>query len=852
MKCLLLKWTIRFALTASFSVMLSVQSATAQATLLVDNDNVECPTATFPTIQAAINAAAPGDTVQVCAGVYLENLVLSKSLTLVGPEAGVHACNRVPLLGEAIVIPAIPTSSTLALQTGSAGSIVDGFTFSTGGRVIESVSGPIDGLQLLNNRIRDFTGSGIFLNDNGLNITISRNEIDGTLKVTSGDLVHLDTDNFDGLFFTDNCVQNGRTATGFFVDGNRNVDAGTAGAREPNFASNLIINNNTGANLGSRAFGDGEIFGNIFRTNNFDGLQGGPRDAAIKGNIFDGNGRNGLALTSFGNLAVDRGAQNNAITLNCFIANGFASSGAGLLFSATQAPGTIATNIAHQNNFMGNFIGAQYTGTELIDATGNYWNSPTGPMHPSNPLGTGDRVVGDTIIVIPFLTVPAAGTPCSDFCFDADQDGVCDLDDNCLLTPNADQADADGDGVGDACDNCVSSPNPDQADGDGDGVGDACDNCIGRSNPTQADADGDGVGDGCDNCVGTANPNQADTDGDGIGDACDNCAATSNPDQADGDGDGVGDVCDNCRTTPNANQADTDADGVGDACDNCRTRANPDQADSDGDGVGNACDNCPNVANPTQADGDGDGVGDACDNCRYKPNTTQADTDGDGVGDACDNCKTTPNPDQKDSDYDGVGNVCDNCPTKPNATQLDTDHDGIGDSCDSSPGGGGDCDHHDHDDYDHDGDRDDHDYDDDNDGHHDDYDNDDDNDGYHDNNDDDDDNDGYRDEFDSESHQEHHRHSSARLSGGQFTEHSMATDGGTVLLIGLVEMPLTALMKVEIFNADGVLVGTSAPIPGRALAIAPPALPGVYTFRIRNLGALPVDYQYTLIERRLW
>ena len=48
---------------------------------------------------------------------------------------------------------------------------------------------------------------------------------------------------------------------------------------------------------------------------------------------------------------------------------------------------------------------------------------------------------------------------------DGDADGVPDATDNCVSTPNADQADTDGDGVGDVCD-------PDQ---DGDGVSNAID-----------------------------------------------------------------------------------------------------------------------------------------------------------------------------------------------------------------------------------------------------------------------------------------------------------------------------------------------------------------------------------------
>ena len=55
-----------------------------------------------------------------------------------------------------------------------------------------------------------------------------------------------------------------------------------------------------------------------------------------------------------------------------------------------------------------------------------------------------------------------------------DGDGADDTLENCLQTPNADQAETDGDGVGDGCDDDSRIPNADQADADGSEVGDAC------------------------------------------------------------------------------------------------------------------------------------------------------------------------------------------------------------------------------------------------------------------------------------------------------------------------------------------------------------------------------------------
>ncbi len=105
--------------------------------------------------------------------------------------------------------------------------------------------------------------------------------------------------------------------------------------------------------------------------------------------------------------------------------------------------------------------------------------------------------------------------------------------------------DLDGDGVLNGVDNCVNTPNPDQADTDGNGIGDAC-----------QDTDGDSILDIDDNCVEVINPDQEDTDGNGIGDAC-----------QDTDGDTIPDSEDNCVDTPNPDQEDLNGNGIGDVCD---------------------------------------------------------------------------------------------------------------------------------------------------------------------------------------------------------------------------------------------------------------------------------------------
>ena len=63
----------RFARSSSVFVCLSIAGPVFAATIVVDNDFLDCPQADFNSIQLAVNAAQPGDKILVCPGLYVEN-----------------------------------------------------------------------------------------------------------------------------------------------------------------------------------------------------------------------------------------------------------------------------------------------------------------------------------------------------------------------------------------------------------------------------------------------------------------------------------------------------------------------------------------------------------------------------------------------------------------------------------------------------------------------------------------------------------------------------------------------------------------------------------------------------------
>jgi parallel beta-helix repeat protein len=94
------------------------------ATLTVDDDLVQCPTAKYTAIQSAINAAASGDTIKVCPGTYTGSLQIDKALNIRGAQAGNDARKRIIVDANESILAGASDDHVVILASGA---ILDGF-----------------------------------------------------------------------------------------------------------------------------------------------------------------------------------------------------------------------------------------------------------------------------------------------------------------------------------------------------------------------------------------------------------------------------------------------------------------------------------------------------------------------------------------------------------------------------------------------------------------------------------------------------------------------------------------------------------------------------------------------------
>ena len=119
-------------------------------------------------VNHAIADAAVNGTVTLEAGTFAQNVVVNKTVSLVGPHAGVHGNDTGAGrgAGEAIVSP----SSGIGIDLAAPDAVVNGLTIgSAGGHAVRRAPGEAaDNLSLINNRILNVTnGSGVFSEPGG-------------------------------------------------------------------------------------------------------------------------------------------------------------------------------------------------------------------------------------------------------------------------------------------------------------------------------------------------------------------------------------------------------------------------------------------------------------------------------------------------------------------------------------------------------------------------------------------------------------------------------------------------------------------------------------------------------------
>lgn len=212
-------------------------AAGSSSTLLVDDDGAQCPTASYMTIQSAINAANPGDTIKVCDGTYIEDVNVNKaSLVLDGSGAGNTTISGA-IGGEA---------ATVRISAG--GVEIKNFTITRQGNNTTDWNNP--GLNSAGIAIQGSVVPGALIHDNI--ITGNRNAVD--INSSGGHAIRNNVidNNRTGVFFrnqtdnitlTENFITNNWTLGVLFLDASGGTNSPVQSAAGGIFSNNNISGN---------------------------------------------------------------------------------------------------------------------------------------------------------------------------------------------------------------------------------------------------------------------------------------------------------------------------------------------------------------------------------------------------------------------------------------------------------------------------------------------------------------------------------------------------------------------------------------------------------------------------------
>ncbi|MEA1871886.1 MAG: right-handed parallel beta-helix repeat-containing protein, partial [Chloroflexota bacterium] len=328
-----------FSILFALVLVVSLGLVTA-APVLADGTIIYVP-GDYPTIQEAIDAASDGDTIMVAAGLYEENVVIDKSLTLQGAQAGVDARTRSG--AETIIEPDEGTGIKILTAAGRV-VVIDGLTVRNAFHGITADPVMAADITVKNVRVLNPSEFGISLTFT-LSTTVEYCYVENAqIGINAGALVPFPPT--VATFRNNEVVNTDFGITGYLkdslIEGNKVRDFATGGTGiSGQFLNTEIKNNRVTGYVEGAAMSFEEHYGRDLSEN-----------VKVEGNTFTGN--------RYGIYVFDTQTELTGITVNF-------------------------------NNIAGNFrYGIWNEGGEALDATKNWWGDASGPSR----VGPGD---GDDI-----------------------------------------------------------------------------------------------------------------------------------------------------------------------------------------------------------------------------------------------------------------------------------------------------------------------------------------------------------------------------------------------------------------------------------------------------------------------
>ena len=428
-------YSVALVFAASAALIAATSTAAVAANLCVDPKG---PPGCYKTIGAAVAVASPGDVIYVAAGVYKEDVVIGKSLSLIGA-------------GE--------TTTTIYAAGLANGVYIDGRDHSGLNNVVVTgftvENAQYEGILVTNASSVTIWGNHVRKNDLSLSIAttacVGQPDWETDEGFDCGEGIHLTGANHSTV--ANNIVES--NAGGILLSDDTgatygNVVSGNLATDNPYDCGIVLASHPPGPNSTARHNGvfQNTIIGNTSTRNGFqvpgagagvgifaDGTGVGTvSNNVISYNILTNNGLPGVAFHS--HVGPGSGAPADNLNGNVIVGNQISGNGADLFDTATPGPtgininagfggtpivGTVisenkiwneAQDVAvntpghvdlHLNNLLGSGMGVDNLGKGTINANENYWGCAGGPSVTGCSTVSGTGVTWPAWLTSPFV-----------------------------------------------------------------------------------------------------------------------------------------------------------------------------------------------------------------------------------------------------------------------------------------------------------------------------------------------------------------------------------------------------------------------------------------------------------------